>query len=176
MKKVIVTMMAAFLVSSAFAQISKGAWLVGASSSLGFNSYSKTGSQQTLSIFNINAKAGNFVAENFAVGLNLGYLNSSQSSSSSLSTIGVFARYYIGKVFLGGGVNSVSQSTSGSSSGVSSIVLPFELGFVGFITDSFAIEPSINYVTGDDKGGLTYGGLPLGPILPSVSMLVSRFT
>ena len=40
MKKVVVTMMAAFLVSSAFAQISKGAWLVGATSSLGLNSYS----------------------------------------------------------------------------------------------------------------------------------------
>ena len=71
MKKIILPILAIFIMSVAFAQIEKKTWLIGATSSMGFNSYSfKSGS--ALSVFTINSKAGYFVANNFVVGLNLG--------------------------------------------------------------------------------------------------------
>jgi len=165
MKKVTMTLLTVFTVSAAIAQINKGAWLIGASSNVGFNSYSFKNSPNQ-SLFNINTKAGYFVIDNFTVGINLGYFNSSQSGfSSSTTSIGVFTRYYLPKnFFLGVGINSVSNSfsSSGTSSSSSSIAIPMELGIAAFITKNIAVEPSINYIKGDDKGGVTYNGLNTG--------------
>ncbi|MDZ4715988.1 MAG: outer membrane beta-barrel protein [Cytophagales bacterium] len=165
MKTAWTTLVVSLMVMTASAQISKGTWLLGASSALGYNSYSFNNNSANLSVFNINTKAGYFVANNVAVGLNLGYLNLSQTNTTSVTTFGVFSRFFVSKsVFLGAGFNSVSTSagTGMLSVNASSSVFPFEFGFAGFISDRIAIEPSINYVVGDEKGGVNFNGLPIG--------------
>ena len=163
MKRIILPLLAIFTMSAAVAQIEKKTWLIGATSSLGFNSYSFN-SGSALSVFTINSKAGYFVAKNFVVGLNLGLVNLSQSGNSERTTsIGAFARYYLPKkIFVGSGINSVSTLVSGDYPSSSSTTIPFELGVAVFITKNFAIEPSLNYLVGDSKGGATYGGMNTG--------------
>src|SRR6267142_2478622 len=163
MKKIILFIVAIFVLSVAVAQIGKKTWLIGAAPSLGINSYSFKGSS-ALSVFTINSKAGYFVSNNFAVGLNLGLINLRQSGNSErTSIIGAFARYYLPKnIFFGSGINSVSTSASGGYPSSSSTTIPFELGIAAFITKNIAIEPSFSYIVGDSKGGATYGGMDTG--------------
>lgn len=158
MKKLIFTFIVVSFSVISFGQINKGAWMIGANSNLNYSNYSFKGSSQTSSVFNINSRAGYFVANNFALGLNLGYLNvgSSGGSSSSYTTIGVFVRGFVSKsVFLGGGFNSTSITGSSSYT-----TYPFELGLAAFITDYFAIEPSLVYTASDGKGGVPILGIP----------------
>ena len=168
MKKIILTLITIVVLTAASAQINKGTILLGASSALGYNSYHYKNSSSNSSIFNINTKVGYFVADNFTIGANLGYLNSSQSggSSASYTEIGAFIRYYFPKnVFFGVGINSVTSSSSAGSFGSSSntnTAFPVELGFAAFISEQFAIEPSIRYISASDKGGVTYTGIDTG--------------
>ena len=39
-------------------------------------------------------------------------------------------------------------------------VIPVEIGLAGFISNNFAIEPTINFIQGQDKGGVMYNGVP----------------
>ena len=164
MKTALFFLAAITLVIDASAQIEKGTWMLGASSNLGYNSYTPAGGGKDQSYFNIGTKAGYFVAQNFALGMNLEYLNVSASgSSSSITTFGIFTRYYAGKVFFGAGYNSLSQSSSGFGSSTSYGSIPIEAGFVGFITRNIAIEPAFVYTmaTDSEKGGMPgYAGLP----------------
>ncbi len=164
MKRTLVLLSMMILAGNAFSQIEKGTLLTGATSSLGFVSYTpsgSSGSSSSLSILNIGTKLGYFAANNFAFGLNLDYINSSAgSSSSSLTTVGLFLRYYTGKAFFGAGYNSISQTGSSSSRGS----IPLELGFVGFVTKNIAIEPAFVYTlaTDSDAGGVPgYAGIPI---------------
>jgi hypothetical protein len=152
MKKLLLAFSAAFMMFSASAQIEKGTVFVGASSSFGVNSYNPSGNGDNTTSVNLNLKAGYFVIENLTVGLNFGYDHSSTGDNSSSSTkFGIFGRYYfMGKVFAGLGVNSVSNSP-----GDSSAEIPIEVGYAAFITKNIAIEPSLNFVKGD--GGNTFG-------------------
>lgn len=163
MKRVVCSFVVVFAAWTASAQIEKGTWLVGANSNLGYNSYTPTSGGSNQSYFNIGVRSGYFVGENFLVGANLEYLNASSSGpSSSVTTIGLFTRYYISKVFLGAGYNSLSQSGF-YSNGTSWGSIPIELGFVGFITRNIAVEPAFVYTiaTDTDKGGMPgYAGLP----------------
>ena len=155
--------MAAFTLSATTAQIHKGTWLIGSSSSFGINNYSsKVGSDVT--IFNVNLKSGYFVIDNLALGLNLGLTSFSEHESQTTVIAGAFIRYYLPKnFFLGAGYNSVSTTSTGPyGSSTSGYSIPFEVGYAAFITPNIAIEPSIVYVTGDDKGGITYSGMSTG--------------
>lgn len=174
MKKAILTLTTCAIATLSFAQINKDAWLTGASSTLGYNSYSyssKSGSD--LIIFNMNLKGGYFIANNLLLGINLAYFGSSTSSSGSsgssssytLTSIGIFSRYYLPKnIFIGVGINSTSSSsTNGSFTGSNSnssrsTTFPLELGVAAFISKSFALEPSLNYIKADDSVGLIYNG------------------
>ena len=165
MKKLILTLLATLSLSIGFSQIEKGTFMTGASSSLSYNNYSFKGTTTNLNIFNLNFKGGYFVADNFALGLNINYINLNQSTTNSTTSLGIFVRYYFHTpVFVGVGVSSVTNSFTGfgSSNSSTSTVLPFELGYAAFITRNFAIEPSINYNVGDDKGGVTFNGLNVG--------------
>jgi len=163
MKKIILCMLAVFILTSAAAQIEKKTWLVGASSSLGLNGY-YFNSGSNLSVFTFTTKGGYAVVKNFVVGLDFGILKLSQSGNSETNTsIGAFARYYLSKnLFIGSGLRSVSTSESGTSPSSTSTVVPFEFGVVAFLTKNIAIEPSLNYVAGDSKGGVTYAGINTG--------------
>jgi hypothetical protein len=163
MKKLLIYAAVMFSALTSSAQIEKGSWMLGAGSNLGYASYTPTGGGSDQSIFNVGVKAGHFVAPNFALGLNLEYLNSSGSgSTSTVTTFGAFVRYYAGKAFFGAGYNSISES-SGSYSSPSAGSIPIELGIAAFITRTIAVEPALVYTiaTDSDNGGMPgYAGLP----------------
>lgn len=138
--------------------------MVGASSTLGYNSYNLI-SGSTLSIFNISSRAGYFAAENLAVGGHLGIASFSQSSTVTTVTAGAFVRYYAGGNFLlGGGISylNTSASASGFSISTSGVAFPFEAGYAAFVGRNFAIEPAITYVVSNKDTGLEYNGQSVG--------------
>lgn len=173
MKTQMLTVLIALVVSTASAQINKGAVLVGVSSSLGYSSYSFKSSfgstPPSSSLLNLNLRGGYFAISNLAIGLNVNVISSSQgSSSSTITAFGIFSRYYMGgKFFIGAGYNSASSSvTSGTfNSSTSYTTIPFEVGFAAFINDNIAIEPSITYTTTtNDNGGVSVFGIPSSAI------------
>jgi len=159
MKKLIIAILVVVAAGTTNAQIENGTWLLGANSNLGFNSYTAaSGTDATM--FDIGIRAGHFVADNFALGINLNYLSMAQGSTNSYTTIGFFARYYMQKVFIGAGYNSISTSPGGTTSFGS---VPIELGVVAFLTKNIAVEPAIMYTlaTDPDQGGIPgYGAIP----------------
>ncbi|MGC4022470.1 MAG: hypothetical protein QM734_11260 [Cyclobacteriaceae bacterium] len=108
MKKIHLTLFFSLILFAASAQVNKNAVLLGASSTLGYNSYSPVGGGSSTAIFNLNLKVGYFVANNFAMGTNISYLNDNESGGTSQNnSIGIFARYYFAKtIFLGGGLST----------------------------------------------------------------------
>src|SRR5260221_2671322 len=164
MQKVMMTMLAAIIVMTAQAQINKGAWLASASSSLGFNNYSyKSGTD--VSVLSTSSKGGYFFAKNFVVGTDLGYTRASGSGTATVTVIGGFARYYLPKnVFFGAGINSATTAMGEGSNKYkyTTTTIPFELGIAAFLGKNIAVEPSIVYIKGDEKGGIVYNGLSTG--------------
>jgi len=152
MKKIILMLVLGGTILTASAQIEKGAILVGGNSSFSYSSVSPSGgSSSSITLFNL--KGGYFVAENIALGLNFGYQS---ISSSSLTTIGVFGRYYpAGKFFVGAGYSSTKASGASSSQGQFNL----EGGYVGFVGKSVAFEPAISFNSGD---GYSIIGFALG--------------
>ena len=159
-------MLAAIMVMTANAQINKGAWLASASSSLGFNSYSyKAGSN--ISVFNTSSKGGYFFAKNFVLGTDLGYTrwSGSGSGTATVTVIGGFARYYLPKnIFFGAGVNSATTTFGEgfNNAKTTTTTIPFEVGIAAFLGKNIAVEPSIVYTKGDEKGGILYNGQSTG--------------
>jgi hypothetical protein len=160
MKKVLLTLFAAVVVMSASAQIGKGTILVGGSSNLGVNSIKpKDGDSETL--FNLDAKAGYFFIDNLAAGINLSYAKLGDVSSVG---IGAFGRYYVnGKIILGAGFTSFNDKDvdifDGTEIKSSYNAFGVEAGYAIFVTDNFAIEPTINY--NSISGDLEYSTLGL---------------
>ena len=161
MKKIFLSVAAFVLISAgAFAQIEQGTILVGASSNLSFISQSFDGVDDKWNNFNLDVMGGYFVIENLAVGLNLGFDNTTFGDSKSTVTgFGLFGRYYVnGKIFIGAGFNSNKQKDDDglSESEFSFTTIPLEVGYAAFITDNIAIEPSLNYIleSGDVEGSI----------------------
>jgi outer membrane scaffolding protein for murein synthesis (MipA/OmpV family) len=149
MKKGLLTLFAAVTFFAASAQINQGAILVGGSSNLAFGSY-KPKDGDGITVINLDAKAGYFIIENLALGVNLGYAKFDDLSETS---IGAFARYYInGKIFVGAGVNTNKSDDGDTDFSYTSV--PLEVGYAAFITDDIAIEPAIMYEmqSGDQEG------------------------
>ena len=151
MKKILLTALVAFTMISASAQISKGTFMIGASSNVGYNNLSPDNSSG-YTILNINAKGGYFLINNLALGLNIGYLKNEDFTETS---IGAFGRYYLfGKFFAGAGFTSIKPNE-----GDAGTEIPIEIGFAGFVASNFALEPSLNYSMGDgyERFGLNIG-------------------
>lgn len=147
MKKSLLIFIAVLTVGTASAQINKGSILVGGSSNLNFSSVKPDGSS-SYSLFNIDLKGGYFVADNFTAGLNLGY---QKIDSYSITTFGLFGRYYYqGKFFGGAGISILSPE-----GGNSETLIPFEAGYAAFITENIAVEPSLNFSIGENSN--TFG-------------------
>lgn len=148
MKKTILTFVACAAFLTASAQIEKGAWLFNGSSNLNFSNYSPSGGGASQSITQINFKTGYFLAENLTLGLNFNY---TAFGSSSTTGLGAFGRYYPGGKFFAG-LGYLSRSSTGTT-GKGEFSL--EAGYALFINKSIAVEPSLNYLSGD--GYSTFG-------------------
>jgi outer membrane protein len=159
MKKILFTVFAAFVAFGASAQIEKGTILAGASSNLGYNSFTPKDAD-AITAFNIDLKGGYFIIDNLALGLNIGFSSQDDSNSDTKTTstaLGVFARYYIqGKIFIEGGFDSYKdKDESGGSEFESSYTgINIGVGYAAFITDNIAVEPALGYtsVSGDFEG------------------------
>lgn len=156
MKKVLLTVCAAFIVFAASAQIEKGTWLVGGSSDISFNSFNEDAGDY--SNFNIDLKGGYFVIDNLAVGLLIGYDKTNYNAdgaddSDATTTLGLFGRYYVnGKILLGANFASYDL---GDYSGTR---LGLEAGYAIFLGKAVAIEPALNYgMFGGDLEGAQFG-------------------
>jgi hypothetical protein len=151
MKKIIPLLLAAFTACDVSAQIDKGTFLIGASSSLGYNNLSPDNSSG-YNILNVDLKGGYFLINNLALGVDFRLLKVDDISETS---IGAFGRYYVaGKFFVGAGFSSIIPEE-----GDSSTEIPLEVGFAAFVANNFAIEPSVSYATGDgyERFGLNIG-------------------
>ncbi|MEO9871047.1 hypothetical protein [Ekhidna sp.] len=153
MKKVLLTIaLVAVFGFAANAQTDQGGWVVGASSNLGFSSQSVDGVDENGSTFILDVKAGYFLIDNLAGGLNLGYSSIKQvGSEDALNTteIGLFSRYYFNGTFYAGlGFDAVSAKF-GDGDSVSGTQINIEAGYPIFIGgETVALEPSLNYSLG----------------------------
>lgn len=170
MRKLLFSAAFVALLGMANAQTEQGGWLVGASSNLSFTSVSVDGVDDNTSNFNLDTRAGYFVMDNLSVGLLLGFDNTSQGDNSSTdTTIGPWARYYVGGSFFVGaayGATSSKFESGGTEIKSSGGQLIFEAGYPIFMGDNVAIEPALNYVTGSgDFDGQSAFGLGVGFML-----------
>ncbi|WP_436517421.1 outer membrane beta-barrel protein [Ekhidna sp. To15] len=168
MKKLILTASLIACIGIAQAQTEKGGWLIGATSSLGFNSTKFDGVSDRQTSFNIGGLGGYFLMDNLAAGLNVGYSSAKQGNSKGSSTlIGPFARYYVNGTFFVGASFSAASSKFDAGLGETKTnftVLAFEAGYPIWIVDNVAIEPSLNYgmSSGDDITNSNSFGLNVG--------------
>lgn len=132
------------------AQTDEGGWVVGGSSNLSFSSTSIDGADDNLNVFNIETRAGYFLMDNLAAGLNIGFSSTKQGDSEfKQSAIGPWARYYFNGTFYGGlGIDFTSVDAGGGS--VSGNLIKLEAGYPIFIGggETVAIEPALNYWLG----------------------------
>lgn len=132
------------------AQTEQGALLAGASSNLSFTSLGGKNVDDRQNNFDLGLKGGYFLIDNLAAGLNIGFNSMSVGDiSSSLFSIGPFARYYFGGTFYAGaGFDFASQSVNEGDNLTGSLI-SFEAGYPIFIGgETVAIEPSLNYGIG----------------------------
>jgi outer membrane protein len=162
MKKLLTAISALVLGTAAMAQTDKGGWMFGAGSDFGFTS-SKADNDQDDSETNIslNARAGYFLIDNLAAGLDISFENSSfGDASSSQVLVGPYVRYFLPmKVFaeanfgfgsakseidFGAPIGTVEVKT-----GVTAIGLG--VGYAAFLNDHVSIEPMVRYVMTSQK-------------------------
>lgn len=151
MKKLLFTVLTAFSLTTAVAQIERNTFLIGGSSNFGYNNLSPDNSSG-YTLMSLDLKGGYFVINNFAVGIRASLLKNDDYSET---TAGVFARYYFfGKLFAGAGFSSLTPDE-----GDATTEIPVEIGYAIFVAQNFAIEPSLGYTMGDgyEKFGLNIG-------------------
>lgn len=157
MKKVILSAMAVFALSFANAQegesfgFSEGNIIV--EGNIGFGSTNDKNTETKTSGFNFNPKAGYFISDDLAIGLELGFgsnkaeVAGTEVSKSSSVGIGAFARYYfldLGARFktygeFGVGYNTENFKTPGDYK-INTLGVGAGLGINYFVTDNIAIN------------------------------------
>lgn len=151
MKKLHITLIALVIFTAASAQVEKGTVLLGGSSAFSYTSINPDGDGSTTEVTLLGVKAGYFLAQNFALGVNFGHTS---IENTSLTTIGGFGRYYPGgKFFLGAGYGSTSTSLGDANYGVFSA----EAGYAAFVGRAVAFEPAITFHSGENYTTLGFG-------------------
>ena len=170
MKKLLFTLGLVAIVGMASAQTDQGGWVVGASSNLGFTSESQDGVADNTSTINLGTRAGYFIIDNLSLGLLLNFNNESQGDfKDTQTTIGPWARYYVGgQFFLGAayGIGSNKSDNGVTETKTSGGNLLLEAGYPIFMGDNVAIEPALNYTMGmGDFDGRSSFGVGVGFML-----------
>ncbi|MEO8590898.1 MAG: outer membrane beta-barrel protein [Flavobacteriales bacterium] len=156
MKKVLIALCAVALGTTAMAQTDQGGWMFGAGSNLGFTSSKDDNDQEdAVSNFSLDARAGYFVIDNLAIGLDIGFSSTSVGDQSSSSfNAGPYVRYYLPmKIFAEVGYQFGSQKTTidlGPPLGSVDVTygtgaLGIGVGYAAFLNDNVSIEPMIKY-------------------------------
>lgn len=141
------------ITTRANAQFDKGRYLVGGQGTI--NSFNPKGNGESNSTVSLTFKGGAFLIKNFALGLNLNFVNVSSNSYSNL-LIGPFLRYYLGDTKLFVEAEYDFGNIKGDLQTVSQNVFELELGYAAFINEHVAIEPSFYWntysVAGETQG------------------------
>ena len=150
MKKIVLTVFAAFIIMSASAQIGKGTVLLSGASSFDFTSNNEDAGD--FSEFTLGLRGGYFIMDNLALGLTAGYFKNSEIDDAA-TAFGAFGRYYVnGKILLGAGFTSQKFGDFSSSA------ISLEAGYAIFANEAVAIEPTLNYsMFGGDAEGAAFG-------------------
>lgn len=164
MKRLFFILAAALLVTAASAQtLPKGRFFINPSlTNISFNTVSVSvgDNKAGMNRFGLQATGGYAIIDNLGLVAGLGY----QSASYETSGLGVFnvfvgARYYIVQGFYAGAnfalgslsvrnnEKSTSTATQGSNNGLS-LGVEANAGYSFFISDRFAIEPSVSFYYG----------------------------
>ncbi len=157
MKKLILSAVAVFTLTFANAQeeiptygFSEGNFFV--EGNIGFNSTNDKNSDTKTNSFNFNPKAGYFISDDLAVGLDLGFgsnkseVNGTNVVENSVVGIGAFARYYfldLGARFKTYGEFGVGYETANNKIAdvkTNAFGIGAGLGVNYFITENFAIN------------------------------------
>ncbi|GAB1446563.1 MAG: autotransporter domain-containing protein [Cyclobacteriaceae bacterium] len=171
MKKLILFIFAATLVTTSFAQFNQGGFIVGGSSNLSGSfttNKTKTGSNTTTnsksSSFSISPQVSYFVIDNLSVGAGLEISTSTykaDGSSDKSTTTGLgltpLVRYYFDNFYVQGAVrvgSSKTKNTYGSITTESTAVLGgWSLlgGYSYFLSDAISLEPQLGYSSRSQK-------------------------
>ncbi|AQW89420.1 OmpW family outer membrane protein [Elizabethkingia anophelis] len=168
MKKNLLIGAFALLGFAASAQTEKGSWVVGGSTSIGFNNVStKVKSDNTtfdgpkVNTFTIAPSAGYFVIDKLSVGLDLAYTNATTKYDGAKTTSNTFAilptaTYYftdntVIKPYLGAGIGYASNTEKEEYRGksneytVDGFAWKVKGGFAYFFTPSIAADLGLSY-------------------------------
>ncbi|CDN73780.1 OmpW family outer membrane protein [Elizabethkingia anophelis] len=168
MKKNLLIGAFALLGFAASAQTEKGSWVVGGSTSIGFNNVStKVKSGNTtfdgpkVNTFTIAPSAGYFVIDKLSVGLDLAYTNATTKYDGAKTTSNTFAilptaTYYftdntVIKPYLGAGIGYASNTEKEEYRGksneytVNGFAWKVKGGFAYFFTPSIAADLGLSY-------------------------------
>lgn len=168
MKKNLLIGAFALLGFAASAQTEKGSWVVGGSTSIGFNNVStKVKSDNTtfdgpkVNTFTIAPSAGYFVIDKLSVGIDLAYTNATTKYDGAKTTSNTFAilptaTYYftdnsVIKPYLGAGIGYASNTEKEEYRGksnkytVDGFAWKVKGGFAYFFTPSIAADLGLSY-------------------------------
>lgn len=148
MKKIVTVVSALVLGTTAMAQTDAGGWMFGAGSNLGFTSGKADNDQEdSESNLSVDVRAGYFVIDHLAVGLDIGYGSTSAGDiSSSTMGVGPYLRYFLmeNKLFGELGYQFQSASFDGENLGSGSAI-GIGAGYAAWLNDNVTIEPMLSY-------------------------------
>ena len=138
--------------------VGQGAWMVGGSA--GFESFKYKDAENSTTTILLNPNLGYFIADDLAIGLELGLLSVSFDGESSTSfALGPFVRYYItDPIYIT--VGAALELDEGGGTAINAGV-----GYSWFLNDGLAIEPELFltlYNNDGDAADYTIFGLSIG--------------
>lgn len=151
MKKAIVVLVLLILPIFTQAQSALSSGSASFGGTISYNSRSDDNKSSSINIFTFNPSGGYFFIDNLYTALSLSYLAASSSDISSYGIgFGPVIKYYAStpnsfKPFLGLAYNYMQYWSSQNDDKVKSTEVRLSGGVNYFVTDSFALEASINY-------------------------------
>jgi hypothetical protein len=145
--------MVCFTQAASAQTVGSGAWMIGGSA--GFSSTKVKGQDGSQTTILIDPTVGYFIANDLAVGAELGFLSQSFGGTTLTSTgLGPFVRYYVtNPIFIQAHV-SLDLSSNGQDPTYGAAV-----GYSWFLNNGVAIEPAVFFNTGNNT---TEIGLSIG--------------
>ncbi len=100
--------------------------------------------------FGLNLSGGQFIQDDLAVVVTLGYLSVSPDNGGKFSSLSFTGgvRYHFGSNFFGGAglsLNSIKLDDNGASNEMKAYMFALDGGYSYFITERLALEPGVSY-------------------------------
>lgn len=148
MKKIVMIVSALVLGTSAMAQTDQGGWMLGAGSNLGYSSVKQDNDQEDAeNALSFNVRAGYFVIDHLAAGLDIGYNSTSQGDAdASALGVGPYLRYFLMENKLFGELSYQFQTVSAGGENLGNgSAIGIGAGYAAWLNDNVTIEPMVKY-------------------------------